>query len=85
VQSWLKNTRPTTLIRDPGRYMRLDLEARNARLAEWNQPVWWPLILGLLVLVSVVLLAVRSFRQRERLDGRGRVVSAAAGAAGSPL
>jgi ABC-type transport system substrate-binding protein len=83
VQSWLKNTRPNSLIRDPGRYMRLDLQARQQRLAEWNQAVWWPMVLGLVALAGVVLLALRSFRQRERLDGRGRVVAASTGSATS--
>ncbi len=76
-QAWLHNSRPTVLIRDPGRYMRIDVAERNRRLAEWNQPVWWPLILGLAGLASVVAFGIRSFRQRERLDGRGRVVTSA--------
>jgi ABC-type transport system substrate-binding protein len=74
LQGWVKNTRPTSMVRDPGRYMRLDLATRSAKLAEWNRPVWWPLGMGLAVLAAVVWLAVRSFRQRERLDARGRLV-----------
>ena len=41
VQSWVQNTKPAILIRDHGRYLRLDTEARVARLAEWNKPVSW--------------------------------------------
>lgn len=79
VQQWLHNARPTVMIRDPGRYMRLDVEARVARQAEWNRPVWWPLVAGIAALALLVAAAVRSFRRRERLDGRGRVVGAAGG------
>jgi ABC-type transport system substrate-binding protein len=74
-QAWLHNARPTVLIRDPGRYMRLDVAERVKRQADWNQPVWWPVGLGLALIVALIALGIRSFRQRERLDGRGRVVA----------
>ncbi len=70
VQGWLHNARPTVLIRDPGRYMRLDTATRVAKLREWNRPVWWPVGLGLLVLAAVLWFAVRSFRLRERSTAR---------------
>ena len=75
VQGWLHNTRPNTMIRDPGRYMRLDVAERVRRQAEWNRPVWWPLVLGMAGLGVVVMLALRSFRQRERRNARGEVVA----------
>jgi ABC-type transport system substrate-binding protein len=75
VQSWLHNARPTVLIRDPGRYMRLDTATRVARLKEWNQPIWWPVALGLLALAALVALALRSFRLRERSTARGVIAS----------
>ena len=78
VQGWLHNTRPTVLIRDAGRYMRLDVAERVKRQAEWNQPLWWPLLLALAGVAAIVALGIRSFRQRERLDGRGQVVRGAA-------
>ncbi|HWH74924.1 MAG TPA: ABC transporter substrate-binding protein [Methylibium sp.] len=71
VQGWLHNARPTVLIRDPGRYMRLDTAARSARVAAWNRPVWWPLLLGLAALAALVGFALRSFRRRERSTARG--------------
>ena len=71
VQGWLHNARPTVLIRDPGRYMRVDASARTAKLAEWNRPVWWPLVLVVLALAALVWFALRSFRLRERSTARG--------------
>jgi ABC-type transport system substrate-binding protein len=74
-QSWVHNAKPAVLVRDMARYYRIDAPARVARQTEWNQPVWWPLWLGLGVLGAVVTLAARSLRRRERLDARGTLLS----------
>ena len=76
VQSWLHNARPTVLIRDPGRYMRLDTATRVAKLREWNDPVWWPVVLMGLAGAGVVWFAMRSFKRRERTNARGEVLTA---------
>jgi len=74
-QHWVHNYRPTIMIRDQGRYLRLDPRARVAALAAWNRPVWWPM--GLLALAVLALLAygVRSWRRRERTNARGQVIA----------
>ena len=36
------------------RYMSINTAERVAKQREWNRPVWWPLILGLLGLAAVV-------------------------------
>ena len=76
VQSWVKNLKPAILIRDHGRYLRLDIPAREVALAAWNKPLWWPLALLAAALVAALLYARRSLRQRERINGRGEVVAA---------
>ncbi len=73
-QSWVHNAKPAMLVRDMARYYRIDANARVARQAEWNHPVWWPLWLGLGALAGVVALAARSLRRRERLDARGALL-----------
>ena len=75
VQAWVHNSKPAVLVRDQGRYLRLDVPDRVRRLKEWNKPVWWPMILGGVVLVGLVLIAVRSFRRRERTNARGEVLA----------
>jgi hypothetical protein len=76
VQHWLYNARPTVLVRDPGRYLRLDPAERMQRQQEWNRPLWWPMVLGVLVIVAVLLGAWRSLRLRERTNARGEVLAA---------
>jgi ABC-type transport system substrate-binding protein len=76
VQGWVKNSKPAILIRDHGRYLRLDVPARVAALQAWNKPVWWPLVLLLAGLAATVVLTLRSFRRRERVNGRGQILPA---------
>lgn len=76
VQHWLYNARPTVLIRDPGRYMRLDTAERVQRLREWNDPVWWPIALAAAAVAFLLWLARRSLRLRERTNAHGEVLAA---------
>ena len=75
AQVWVKNLKPAVLIRDQGRYLRIDSAERVKRLKEWNQPVWWPLVLIAAGIAAMVWVAVRSFRRRERTNARGEVSS----------
>jgi ABC-type transport system substrate-binding protein len=75
VQSWVHNSKPAILIRDQGRYLRLDVAQRVKRQQEWNAQVWWPMLLLCGALAVLVLVAVRSFRRRERMNARGEVMA----------
>ena len=76
VQSWVGNAKPAILIRDHGRYLRLDAEQRARKLAQWNQPVLWPVVLIVVLLVALVAGARHTLRKRERMNARGDVLPA---------
>ncbi len=76
VQSWVHNSKPAILIRDHGRYLKLDTQARVASLAAWNRPQYWPIVLLLSVLVGILVFARRSLRKRERMNARGEILAA---------
>jgi ABC-type transport system substrate-binding protein len=76
AQHWVYNSKPAVLIRDHGRYLRLDPKERVARMSQWNRPVWWPMVAGGVLAVVVLLVAVRAFRRRERTNARGEVLAA---------
>ncbi|MBL8330968.1 MAG: ABC transporter substrate-binding protein [Rubrivivax sp.] len=75
VHGWVHNVKRAVLIQDFGRYLRLDLAQRSAALAEWNRPVWWPLLLIAAALLALVWLVRRTLRRRERTNGRGDVLA----------
>jgi ABC-type transport system substrate-binding protein len=76
VQGWVKNSKPAILIRDHGRYLRLDVPARVAALEQWNKPVWWPLLLLIAAAAALFVHTRRSMRLRERTNARGEVLAA---------
>ncbi len=74
AQQWVHNYKPAILIRDHGRFLRVDVNQRLAALKAWNKPVWWPLLLlGALVLL-LVWIARRQLNKRERMNARGEVL-----------
>ena len=75
AQQWVHNFKPAILIRDHGRYLRLDVKQRLASLAAWNHPVWWPLGLIALLVAALVWVARRHFKLRERTNARGEVLA----------
>ena len=74
VQSWVHNSKSAILVRDQGRYLRLDVAERVKKQELWNRPVWWPVVMALLALAALVAVAVRSFRRRERTNARGEIM-----------
>jgi ABC-type transport system substrate-binding protein len=63
---WMMNGKPNNMARNNLKYVRVDVEKRAALRRAWNQPIVWPalLILALLVLGSIP--AFMSYRRRER-------------------
>jgi ABC-type transport system substrate-binding protein len=74
-QPWLHNAKPSIIVRDIGRYYRVDAAERARLQAEWNRPVWWPMVLLGLAIVGVLAWGRQAFRRRERLNARGEVVA----------
>ena len=63
---WLKNRKPNDVGNNILKYQRIDPVDRAAARRAWNQPVLWPLALGLLVLALATVPAVLAYRRRER-------------------
>ena len=75
VQHWVYNSKPSVLVRDQARYLRLDPQERVARTASWNRAVWWPIGLALLAVLAVFWVGRRNLRRRDRTNARGEVLA----------
>ncbi|MGH8685938.1 MAG: ABC transporter substrate-binding protein, partial [Nitrosospira sp.] len=67
--TWYHNVKPNKLSHNNIKYFRIDAGVREQKRREWNEPVLWPIVLGLIVLVVSLVPAVVVYRRRER--GRG--------------
>ena len=65
-QQWVHNGKPSILIRDMAKYYRVDPALRVEKQAEWNHPVWWPLVLLVLLALTPVWIARRGYLARQR-------------------
>jgi hypothetical protein len=68
------NSKPAILVRDHGRYLKLDIADRTAKLADWNRPVWWPLVLIAALVIAAWLYVRGALRRRERMNARGELL-----------
>ena len=68
--AWVANAKPNDMAGNTLKYLRLDVDRREALRREWNEPVIWPLGLILALLGASAVPAYRSYRRRERMAGR---------------
>ena len=67
--AWYGNVKPNKLSHNNIKYFRIDAGLREQKRREWNEPVLWPIVLGLIVLAVGVAPAVVVYRRRERAAG----------------
>ena len=64
--SWVHNVKPNQMANNTLKYRRIDPALRDAKRAEWNQPVLWPIALLIGGMGAVIAPAVIAWRRRER-------------------
>lgn len=70
--AWYQNRKPNLMANNGLKYLRIDSRLREAKRAEWNRPVLWPLPLLLGLLAAAVLPAYRLYRRRMRATALDR-------------
>jgi ABC-type transport system substrate-binding protein len=67
---WYGNAKPNLMARNTLKYKTLDTELRARSRGEWNDPVIWPVVAGLVVLFLSGVPAYRSYVKRQRSAAR---------------
>jgi ABC-type transport system substrate-binding protein len=62
---WVFNGKPSNIIRDALPYLRLDTQLRTSKIREWNQAIWWPLVVLPLLLLGVAWPAWNAWCRRQ--------------------
>lgn len=73
LHHWVKNAKPTAVIRNNIEYMAIDAGERMESIRQWNSPIWWPLILIALAasgFAAAVFLRAKRARTRSAVHGR---------------
>ncbi len=65
-QSWYGNVKPNLMARNTLKYKRIDPDLRARLRDKWNQPVWWPVVAVLVVLVLSIIPAWRVYHRRQK-------------------
>jgi oligopeptide transport system substrate-binding protein len=70
THAWMQNGKPNNMARNNLKYLRVDVEKREAMRRQWNRPVVWPAVLIFLLVVASAIPAVLAYRRRERMAAR---------------
>ncbi|MGA7800706.1 MAG: ABC transporter substrate-binding protein [Gammaproteobacteria bacterium] len=68
--NWYHNAKPNLMANNSLKYKRLDPALRAKERDSWNRPVWWPLVLGALLLVGSLVPASYSYWRRAHAPAR---------------
>ncbi len=82
THAWMKNNKPNNMARNGLKFHRIDTELRERRRSEWNDPLVWPIVLILALLVIGTIPAWLSYRRRERMAARPASAAPSAARAG---
>ncbi len=63
--AWVNNVKPNLMANNTLKYRRIDPALRAAKRKAWNQPVLWPMGLGVVIIVAAIAPAWISWRRRE--------------------
>lgn len=63
---WYKNAKPNLMANNTLKYKRIDPMIRAEKRSDWNQPIWWPIALLIILMVAILLPAIISYRRKEK-------------------
>ncbi|NOR68547.1 MAG: peptide ABC transporter substrate-binding protein [Methylomarinum sp.] len=64
--SWYKNLKPNLMANNRLKYTRIDPVSRVDKREQWNQAVFWPLLLAVVFFILLFIPAINAFKQRAR-------------------
>lgn len=64
--SWLRNLWPNAMANNTLKYRSLDAKERHQKQTEWNQPIVWPLILVVLLLIVSLYPLSKAYKKRQK-------------------
>ncbi|MCP5274082.1 MAG: ABC transporter substrate-binding protein [Burkholderiales bacterium] len=66
---WYQNVKPNRISNNNVKYYRIDADLREQRRREWNKPVLWPIVVGLIVVIVILVPGISAYRRYESTMG----------------
>jgi oligopeptide transport system substrate-binding protein len=63
--AWYFNAKPNAMAHNTLMYKRIDHALREQKRTQWNQPVWWPMLVLLALLLFSLIPAWRTWKRSE--------------------
>ncbi|MDC9728279.1 MAG: ABC transporter substrate-binding protein [Methyloprofundus sp.] len=63
---WYQNLKPNLMANNKLKYLRINAVEREQARQQWNQAIWWPVIVLLILLMILIYPAVRSFKNKAK-------------------
>jgi len=63
---WYFNVKPNLMAQNTLMYKRVDARARAASRMQWNKPVFWPVVLLLILFLAILYPAIRMYSAKEK-------------------
>ncbi len=64
--SWYYNAKPNLMAHNTLMYKRIDADKRAQLRKQWNKPVFWPIILFIIVFLAVLYPAIKMYSAKEK-------------------
>ena len=61
---WYKNLKPNLMANNQLKYTHIDTASRAEKRQQWNQPLFWPLLVGVGVFVLLLIPAIKAYYRR---------------------
>ena len=62
--AWYDNVKPDRMANNSIKYFRIDTELREQKRREWNKPVLWPILVGVILLMVMLIPAANTYRRK---------------------
>ncbi|MBL8497568.1 peptide ABC transporter substrate-binding protein [Nitrosomonas sp. JL21] len=64
--AWYQNVKPNRISNNNLKYFKIDASLRERQRFAWNEPILWPIGLGVVALIISFIPAIKAFYRRER-------------------
>lgn len=71
-QGWTRITKPSSMVHNTFKYIKIDPKQREVKQRAWNQPLLWPLVISVVLILMIAISLIIGYR-KKLYAVRGRI------------